>query len=74
MHGLDAGSLFITSDATISTDVAPDDAFRLETVDDVAVAFALADGEKCARCWRITPEVIEEGGICKRCESVVASA
>ena len=74
MHGLDAGSLFITSDATISTDAVPDGAFRLETIDDVAVAFALADGEKCARCWRITPEVSEEGGICNRCESVVASA
>ena len=71
--GLDAASLFITSNARITADPAPDDAFRLDGVDSVAVAFALADGGKCARCWRITPEVTAEDGICKRCEDVVST-
>jgi isoleucyl-tRNA synthetase len=37
----------------------------------VAVVFATADGGKCARCWKITPEVSEEDGICNRCKDVV---
>ena len=73
-EGLDAASLFITSDAMVSTTPAPADAFRLDGIGDVAVAFAMADGGKCARCWRITPEVEAEDGICGRCQSVVAAA
>jgi isoleucyl-tRNA synthetase len=69
--GEDAASLFITSAAAISTDTAPADAFRLEGVEDVAVAFAPADGGKCARCWRIMPEVTEGREICQRCDDVV---
>ncbi|HYE27924.1 MAG TPA: isoleucine--tRNA ligase [Allosphingosinicella sp.] len=26
---------------------------------------------KCGRCWRLRPEVSEEGGLCARCEGVV---
>ena len=70
---LDAASLFITSDAVIATDPAPDNAFRLDSITDVAIVFATAEGEKCARCWRVTPEVTSEGDICKRCETVVAA-
>ena len=70
---LDAASLFITSDAVIATDPAPDNAFRLDSITDVAIVFATAEGEKCARCWRVTPEVTSEGDICQRCETVVAA-
>ena len=69
--GEDAASLFITSAAEISTDPAPADAFRLEGVEDVAVVFATAEGGKCARCWRIMPEVTESREICQRCDDVV---
>ena len=69
--GEDAASLFITSAAAISTDAAPADAFRLEGVEDVAVAFATAEGGKCARCWRIMPEVTDSREICQRCDDVV---
>ena len=72
--GQDAAALFITSDATISTDAAPSDAFVLDGVSDVAVAFAKAEGGKCARCWKITPEVTVEDGICNRCDDVVSAA
>jgi isoleucyl-tRNA synthetase len=70
-EGEDAAALFITSAATVTTDAAPGDAFRIEGIDDVAVVFATADGGKCARCWKITPEVTSEDGICNRCEDVV---
>jgi len=69
--GEDAAALFITSGAHITDAAAPGDAFRVEGIDDVVVAFAVADGEKCARCWKITPEVKVEDGICIRCETVV---
>ncbi|MEC8643000.1 MAG: isoleucine--tRNA ligase [Pseudomonadota bacterium] len=69
--GEDAASLFITSAAEISTDPAPADAFCLEGVEDVAVVFAAAEGGKCARCWRIMPEVTESREICQRCDDVV---
>ena len=70
-EGEDAASLFITSAADISTDAAPANAFRLEGVKDVAVAFATASGDKCARCWRVMPEVTESQEICQRCDDVV---
>lgn len=31
------------------------------------------DNHKCGRCWRLLPEVTEDGDLCHRCEDVVAS-
>ena len=70
--GQDAASLFITSSALLTTDPAPADAFRLESVVDTAVSFSLAEGEKCARCWKISREVSVARDICDRCYDVVA--
>ena len=72
-NGQDAASLFITSSATLSSDAAPDGAFRLDAIDDVGVVVAVADGEKCARCWKITPEVTADVDICGRCHDVVSA-
>ena len=71
--GQDAASLFITSSATLTTDTAPADAFWLEAVNDVAVGFSLANGEKCARCWKVSSEVSVSRDICDRCYNVVAT-
>ena len=71
--GQDAASLFITSSATLSSDAAPEGAFRLDAIDDVGVVVAVADGEKCARCWKITPEVTADAYICSRCQEVVSA-
>jgi isoleucyl-tRNA synthetase len=74
--GLDAAELFITSGATLSGDAAPADAFRLEgDAADVAVVPAKAGGAKCARCWRILPEVGTVPSykyLCQRCADVVS--
>ena len=35
----------------------PAEAFRLDAVKGVAVVFRPAEGRKCARSWKITPEV-----------------
>ena len=71
--GQDIASLFITSGASLSASVAPADAFKLEAVDDVAVGFAIAEGKKCARCWKISNEVTDERDVCNRCHEVVVT-
>ena len=37
-----------------------------------AIAVRRTDDEKCGRCWRLLPEVPEDGALCRRCEDVVA--
>jgi isoleucyl-tRNA synthetase len=32
---------------------------------------ARSDYQKCGRCWRLLPEVVEDGDLCDRCEGVV---
>ncbi|CAN5597296.1 isoleucine--tRNA ligase [soil metagenome] len=54
--GLDAAEVFRTSAATLVAGAAAD-AFALDEVKGVAVEPKLADGKKCARSWRILPEV-----------------
>jgi isoleucyl-tRNA synthetase len=69
--------LAIVSRLTLSTAPAPDDAFRHPDRADVAVAFARADGDKCARCWRVLPEVGSVAAhptLCLRCADVVEAA
>ena len=36
---------------------APADAFRLDDVAGVGVLFAKAEGTRCARSWKVTPDV-----------------
>jgi isoleucyl-tRNA synthetase len=55
--GLDAAEVFRTSQATLVPGDGPDGAFRLETGAGVAVEVVRAEGRKCARSWRILPEV-----------------
>ncbi|HQN51089.1 MAG TPA: isoleucine--tRNA ligase, partial [Phenylobacterium sp.] len=56
-EGLDAAEVFRTSQATLVAGEAPADAFRLAEVAGVAVEPKKAEGQKCARSWRILPEV-----------------
>jgi isoleucyl-tRNA synthetase len=40
----------------------------------VAVGFARAGGDKCARCWKVLPEVGSVAGhepLCRRCADAV---
>ena len=66
-------ALAIASDLEIASGEAPEDAFRLDDAPDIGVAVALAPGEKCARCWRVLPEVAGRG-LCARCADVVSAA
>jgi isoleucyl-tRNA synthetase len=70
----DFDDLCITSGVTISTDPAPETAFRLDDIADIAVVFAPASGEKCARCWKILPDVGQHthAGVCGRCDAALS--
>ncbi len=41
-------------------------------VDGDAVTVAKSSDAKCGRCWRLLPDVSEDGALCGRCDSVVA--
>jgi isoleucyl-tRNA synthetase len=56
-EGLDAAEVFRTSQAELVAGDGPEDAFRLAEVPGVAVEPLKAEGRKCARSWRILPEV-----------------
>ncbi|HXV01498.1 MAG TPA: isoleucine--tRNA ligase [Caulobacteraceae bacterium] len=55
--GLEAAEVFRTSQAVLVAGEGPAAAFRLPDVAGVAVAPVRAEGRKCARSWRILPEV-----------------
>ncbi len=55
--GVDLADVCITSGATLEAGEGPDGAFRLPDVPGVAVVFRKAEGRKCARSWRIAPDV-----------------
>jgi isoleucyl-tRNA synthetase len=57
LDGVDLAEIAITSDARLIRGEAPANAFRLEGVKGVGVVFRPAQGRKCARSWRISPEV-----------------
>jgi len=64
LASLDLESLFITSKVEILSTEA----------DAVQVEIVKADGGKCARCWKILPEIVEEDSICGRCDTVISGA
>ena len=75
LKSIDLAEIAITSGAAVSTGPAPADAFKIEDVQGAAVVFAKAPGSKCARCWRILPEVGKSAvhpHLCLRCEGAVA--
>ena len=70
---LDWAALTITSSARLDDGPAPETAFRLDGVADIAVVVARAEGEKCQRCWQVKPEVAAPAYLCQRCERVQAA-
>jgi isoleucyl-tRNA synthetase len=57
-HGeIGMAEIAITSGATVTSGDGPAAAFRLDDVPGVAVEFRRAEGIKCARSWRIQPDV-----------------
>ncbi|WP_114389226.1 isoleucine--tRNA ligase [Notoacmeibacter marinus] len=55
--GLDMAEICITSDIVITTAELPEEAFRMSEVAGVGVIPTLAKGHKCARSWKVSPQV-----------------
>ncbi|MFZ0693071.1 MAG: isoleucine--tRNA ligase [Alphaproteobacteria bacterium] len=74
--GLDLAEIAITSSASLRESekaAPPAETFTLPDVPGVAVTVALAEGEKCVRCWRVLPEVNNSPDhLCNRCTDAVA--
>lgn len=72
LEDIDLAELTISSQVTISK-TKLENAFTLDR-DDIQVKIELAEGGKCARCWRVLPEVeTHDHGLCARCDSVVVT-
>jgi isoleucyl-tRNA synthetase len=65
--------LCITSGLVLRQGPAPEWAFSLPDVADVAVVFHPAQGEKCQRCWQILPDVgtHKHPRTCARCNDAL---
>jgi len=57
LETVDMAEIAITSQLVLKTGAGSADAFRLDEVPGVAVVPAMAEGRKCARCWKTIPEV-----------------
>ncbi len=57
LAGLDFDDVCIVSQIVVTGEAAPEGAFALDEVPGVAVVPKLAEGAKCARSWKILPEV-----------------
>ena len=70
----DFADLCITSQITLADGPAPTGAFVLDDFRGIAVVPERADGEKCARCWRILPDVGTHShtATCRRCDTVLS--
>jgi len=76
LDGIDLPEFCITSGLELKPlEGAPDNAFVAGDVTDrAAVSIRRAEGEKCARCWMVLPEVgrnPDHPDICERCVSAV---
>jgi len=74
LDGINLAEIAITSAAHVSTKEPPEDAFRLAEVVGVAATFHHAQGDKCARCWMVLPEVgkiPDHPDLCQRCSEAV---
>jgi len=57
LEGQDLAEIAITSAITVENGEGPAEAFRLDDVTGIAVLPGLAEGTRCARSWKVLPEV-----------------
>jgi len=73
MEQSDVAEVFRTSSAALLQGQPPQDALKLGPSPSVAVRIDKAQGHKCARCWRVLPEVTAPKFLCQRCDDAVAA-
>ena len=66
--------LCIVSELELCAGSGPADAFRLPETPGVAVEVRAAEGNRCARCWRVLMEVGDQQrpDVCARCDAVLS--
>jgi isoleucyl-tRNA synthetase len=57
LRDVEFADVCITSGIEIVEGDAPEDAFRVDTIKNIAVVFAKATGAKCARSWKISNDI-----------------
>ncbi|PZX38035.1 isoleucyl-tRNA synthetase [Roseinatronobacter thiooxidans] len=74
LKSVDFADICITSAISLTADPIPAEAFRLPEVQGIGVIFERAEGEKCQRCWKISPDVGRHAhaGTCARCDSALS--
>jgi len=72
---IDLAEIAITSTAGIEVTSDLDGLYAIAEIKGAAARFVKADGEKCARCWRVLEEVIHhpDTHLCNRCTDAVAA-
>ena len=74
LSDINLADLCITSSTRFGEGEAPSEAFTVSDIPDVKVMIVLASGEKCARCWKVLPEVGAQEihkDLCNRCADVI---
>lgn len=73
LKDLPFADICITSQISVTTDPSPAEAFRLPEVPGVGVVFEKAHGTKCARCWKVLPDVGVHAhpSVCGRCNEAL---
>jgi isoleucyl-tRNA synthetase len=69
---IDLAKVFIVSHVDFSSAPA-DSTIDIEGVGPIGISMSPARGKKCGRCWQYREEVLEDGGLCARCDEVVAT-
>src|SRR5690606_24939638 len=73
LDSVDFADICITSGLTLTDAEAPAEAFRLDDAPGIAVVPAHAEGAKCARCWKVLPDVgaHRHVDVCARCDAAL---
>ncbi|WP_373492379.1 isoleucine--tRNA ligase [Parasphingorhabdus sp.] len=69
---LEAEVVYPMADLPISSDEFAELAIVADVRDGDVIAVSKTDNHKCGRCWRLLPEVEEDGMLCDRCAEVLA--
>jgi isoleucyl-tRNA synthetase len=69
---VDLAKLFIVSHVDLVS-AATGETTVVEGLGPIGITMSPARGKKCGRCWQYREEVIEDGGLCTRCDDVVAN-
>ncbi|VWX56045.1 isoleucine--tRNA ligase [Sphingorhabdus sp. 109] len=69
---LEAEIAYPMADLPISTEEFAELAIVADVTNGAEIAVTKTDNHKCGRCWRLLPEVEEDGALCDRCAEVLA--